>query len=180
MPVAGSSSAGDLGFVYVILVLGQRNGTSIPFTVFCMAVSSYLALRISVKSVKEAKFCENCCEYMKPRQLSLLSLEGAAKLASAIKGSSLTKDIATGAGDKGPARLTVFQCDTCKAGYLEAVLTFRAKWYVSKVKNKVKKTEEKWLVASTPVTASQIDEFECACGSGGRATESDAPVQGQH
>jgi hypothetical protein len=180
MPVAHSSFAGGLDLVYVILVLGQRHGTAIPFTLCCMAVSSYLALRTSVKLVKEAKFCEECCEYMKPLQLSFLSLEGAARLANAIKGSSLTKDIATGAGDKGPARLTVFKCDTCKAGYLEAVLTFRAKWYVSKVKNKVKKTEEKWLVASTPVTASQIDEFECACGSVGRAAESDAPVQGQH
>jgi hypothetical protein len=141
------------------------------WTAICISVttSGLLAFRTCVSQVMADKFCETCGDYMASRQVSTLSVESAAKLKNAIKDSTWAEEDIARLGGDGPARLSIFQCNTCKMGYLEVKVTFRAKWpdrelfssqLTSDKKPKYKKTSKNWLAASTSVSNSQIDAIE--------------------
>jgi hypothetical protein len=147
---------------YLTIESVARSGTAMWFTICCVGLSSFVGFKNSVAFLTERKFCEHCSLYMRSRRLSSLSLEDAVRFAGAIEGSDLSKAGGPGMSSNGPACLTVFECSKCGAGYLEADVTFCARWPVPGKNGKYTKLSKSWLAASSPITASQIAEVEGA------------------
>jgi hypothetical protein len=109
-------------------------------------------------SVNTDKFCEACGEFMESRRLAFASLDNASNFAKEVKGGSLPSSLEYDlvAAEHGGSSVAVFQCGTCKAGYVDVRLEFLAKWPVPNKKDKYEKTRKRWLVASISVDGEEI------------------------
>jgi len=104
----------------------------------------FFAYRHAAQMVRDAKFCEECGEYMGARRLGSLSLKQALDLIAAAKEGRLAQFSLYNETDFTPAELTAFKCDTCSAGYLEISVNFRAA-YRNERSWRVGISAKKWL-----------------------------------
>jgi len=122
-----------------------------------MGVGGLLAMLVSLGAassyVKDAKFCEECEEFMEETELRTLGVGAVHGMVVALK--ERRPEVAAGLlccdpGDDG--KVTLFHCPTCDAGYVEISLMFKAKY----TENASEQTrEETWRVASE-----SLDEYE--------------------
>lgn len=131
----------------------------------------FIALGSASTYVKDAKFCEECEEFMEEAELKTLD-------AGAIHGMVLAfqeAKTAVAAGmlccDKGEdGKVMLFHCPTCDAGYLELNLQFKARWQED---GSEQTREETWRVASLPLDEYEVEWFRIFKEEAGEDPEGD-------
>jgi uncharacterized protein YbaR (Trm112 family) len=112
----------------------------------------------ATQMVAEAKFCEDCEEYMAEKELVNFRLGGIRALAQAMEERNIPvchRLMHAPTGPTGMSRL--HWCEKCHKGFLELKVNFKAKW-TDKDSNQEK--TESWLAGSIDLTPDEVNLFK--------------------
>jgi hypothetical protein len=121
------------------------------------AIGVFLSLGAASTFVKDAKFCEECEEYMEETELRSLNAGAIHAMVLALqeeKPAVAAGMLCSDKGDDGKAML--YHCPCCDAGYVELTLQFKAKWQES---GSEQNRDETWRVASVPLDEYAVEWF---------------------
>jgi hypothetical protein len=117
----------------------------------------FVALGAASSFVNNAKFCEECEEYMEEAELKSLNAGAIHAMVLALnddKPAVAASMLCCDPGNDG--KVMLYHCPICDAGYVELTLQFKAKW---KDNASDQTRDETWRVASVPLDEYEVEWF---------------------
>jgi predicted Zn finger-like uncharacterized protein len=116
------------------------------------------AAAVGVQMVQEAKFCEDCEQFMEDKEMVVLRLGGTKAVARALgeRNVPVCADLMN-APQGGHGKTKLFSCAQCGKGFVELTAQFKATW---REKDSNKEKIESWLAGSVELSAAEVDLFK--------------------
>jgi hypothetical protein len=143
-----SAMAGSLDTPYLItIIVGGLLG---------VLVAGFVAREM----VAQAKFCEECEQFMDESEVKSLGLGGLKAMTLAVSSGNAAAAIQLmEVADGNAAKVALFSCPQCSKGYVEVTAHFKCTWKDKEDSNKEKELTESWLTASMAIAEDHVKEF---------------------
>jgi hypothetical protein len=127
------------------------------FAILGAIIAVLTAWAMASTYVQEAKFCEECEEFMTETELKSLGIGGIKAMVEAIQEKKLPIAASFLTCKKGEdGKVMLYACPCCDAGYVEVTVDFKAHWDENAPRQD---QTESWRVASKPLDEYEVEWF---------------------